>query len=120
MERVVHFEIPSEKPEECIKFYQNTFGWKFEKWGDMDYWIANTGDTNPGINGAVTKKSELNPCVVNTIGVGDINASLESIKKHGGMVLTPVQPIPTIGLFAYCKDPDGNIFGVLQPDMMSK
>jgi predicted enzyme related to lactoylglutathione lyase len=71
------------------------------------------GDT-PGISGAITKKSEMNPYTVNTIGVNNINDSIENIKKQGGQVLTPVQPIPTVGLFAYCKDPDGNIFGVIQ------
>jgi predicted enzyme related to lactoylglutathione lyase len=25
-------------------------------------------------------------------------------------------PIPTVGWLAYCKDTEGNIFGVLQPD----
>jgi predicted enzyme related to lactoylglutathione lyase len=121
MERVVHFEIPTEKPESCMEFYKNVFGWKFQQWGEMEYWLADTGDEkNMGINGAITKKSELNPYVVNTIGVENIHSSIEKIKQNGGMILTPVQPIPTMGWFAYCKDPDGNIIGVMQPDANAK
>ena len=38
MNRPIHFEIPAEKPERAIKFYEQVFGWKFERWnGPMEY-----------------------------------------------------------------------------------
>ena len=52
MNRPIHFEIPAEKPERAIKFYEKVFGWKFERWnGPMEYWNISTGDSQPGING---------------------------------------------------------------------
>lgn len=45
MNRVVHFDILAEKPEQLIKFYRKVFGWTFEKWdGPMDYWMIMTGE----------------------------------------------------------------------------
>ena len=48
MNRPIHFEIPVEKPERAIKFYEKVFGWKFERWnGPMEYWNISTGDSQP-------------------------------------------------------------------------
>ena len=115
MGRVVHFEIPSDKPEELVEFYKKTFGWTIEKWADMDYWLVDTGlKENPGINGAITKRSENLQTVVNTINVDDIKKSISTIKKNGGEVLTEIMDIPKVGKFVYFKDLDGNISGILE------
>jgi len=46
MNRPIHFEIPAEKPERAIQFYEKVFGWKFERWnGPMEYWNISTGDS---------------------------------------------------------------------------
>ncbi|NHH98380.1 hypothetical protein DYY66_0096 [Candidatus Nitrosotalea sp. FS] len=51
MPRITHFDIPSDNPERAQKFYQNTFGWKFDKWdGPMEYWMIRTGDDSPARN----------------------------------------------------------------------
>jgi predicted enzyme related to lactoylglutathione lyase len=34
----------------------------------------------------------------------------------GGTVAVPKMPIQGVGWLAYAKDPDGNIFGLMQPD----
>ena len=34
----------------------------------------------------------------------------------GGTVAVPKMPIPTMGWLAYCKDTEGNIFGMMQMD----
>src|SRR2546430_16038575 len=53
MPRVVHFEIYTDDPETVRPFYQDVFGWKFEKFGGpLEYWLVTTGDDKePGING---------------------------------------------------------------------
>ena len=40
MGRVIHFEIPAKSPEKLTGFYKDVFGWTFQKWGDMDYWLT--------------------------------------------------------------------------------
>ena len=32
MSRVIHFELPADDPERAIAFYEQAFGWNFEKW----------------------------------------------------------------------------------------
>jgi predicted enzyme related to lactoylglutathione lyase len=120
--RVVHFEIPADNPERATKFYNKVFGWKIKKWeGGMDYWLVNTGDDSaPGIHGAIMQRSEMASTVVNSIDVPSVDDFIKKVTKNGGKVITPKTPIPGVGYFAYCKDTEGNMFGILQPDMSVK
>ena len=122
MSRVVHFEIPVDDPERATKFYTKVFGWKIKKWeGPMDYWLVTTGDKSaPGIDGAIMQRSEMASTVVNSIDVPSVDDFIKKVTKNGGKVVTPKTPIPGVGYFAYCKDTEGNMFGILQPDMSAK
>ena len=54
MPRPIHFEIPADQPERAIAFYQQVFGWRFQKWeGPMPYWLVQTGGEGPGIDGGL-------------------------------------------------------------------
>jgi predicted enzyme related to lactoylglutathione lyase len=112
MPRVVHFEIYGDEPERLIDFYEEVFGWKFEKWGPMDYWIIRTGE-GPGIDGGLGKQR--NPGV-NTIDVPDVDEYLKKIRKAGGTVVVPKTAMPGVGYLAYFEDTEGNIFGIMKDD----
>lgn len=115
--RPVHFEIPAEDVDRAIKFYENVFGWTFQKWGDQPYWLVMTGpNSEPGINGGMMKRRDPNQPQVNTIQVADLDAMIAKVVSEGGENVVPKMPIPTVGWLAYCKDTDGNIFGMMQPD----
>ena len=116
MGRIVHFEIPSDNPEKLTAFYKEIFGWTFQKWGDIEYWLATTGaQDKPGIDGAITRKNDSVPVTVNTIEVDDISKAMKDIPAHGGEVLSKeIMEIPDVGKFIYGKDPEGNIIGVLE------
>jgi uncharacterized protein len=122
MSRVIHFEIPANDPERAANFYKKAFGWKIERWpGPMDYWLVTTGtDETPGINGGLLRKQAPTVATTNTIGVESVDAAVAAVQNAGGKLVTPKTPIPTIGYFAYCEDPEGNLFGVLQPDANAK
>jgi len=122
MSRVIHFEIPSNDPDKLSEFYKKVFGWKFEKWGGpMEYWMVNTGpEGQPGINGGFMRKQGPVTGTTNTIGVESVDESVKSANKAGGKVVMEKTPIPTVGYFAYLQDPEGNIFGVMQPDANAK
>jgi len=122
MPRVVHFEIQADEPERAVKFYTDVFGWKIGKWGgEMDYWLATTGEKGEmGIDGAIMPREHPGVSTINTVGVASIDDAIKKVKKAGGKVVTPKQPIPGIGVFAYCQDTEGNLFGILQPDMTSR
>jgi len=122
MPRVIHFEIPAKNPERAVKFYQGVFGWKVEKWaGPMDYWLATTGDdTEPGINGAITEKSDYVHATTNTISVPSYEDAVKKIVEAGGKVLMPKAAVPGIGYMTYCEDTEGNIFGIMENNPSAK
>lgn len=121
MSRVIHFEIPAENPERAAAFYKKIFGWKFEKWGAMDYWLVNTGaDGQPGINGGMMPKQGPVTGTTNTIGVESVDDSVKAVQDAGGKLIMGKTPIPTVGYFAYLQDTEGNIFGVMQADPNAK
>lgn len=119
MPRPVHFEIPADDPARAIAFYAAVFGWKFSKWeGPMPYWLITTGEAGePGINGGLMPRRHPDQPCVNTIGVADLDASTALVERSGGQVVVPKMAVPGIGWLAYCKDTEGHIFGMIQPDM---
>ena len=127
MPRVVHFEIHAGDPDRAINFYKNLFAWSFQKWeGPTEYWLITTGpDDQPGINGGLLRRrGEIDGqaviAYVCTVDVADIDASLETAKTNGAEVAVPKMPIPGMGWLVYCKDTEGNIFGMMQADPQAK
>lgn len=120
--RVVHFELPAEKPERAVKFYEDAFGWKISKWaGPMDYWNITTGpDSEMGINGAIMSSEGDIRQTVNTIGVGNLEDMAAKVINAGGKRVSPDQTVPGVGYFAYFTDTEGNPFGLMQPDKNAK
>lgn len=129
MPRVIHFEIQVENPERAVRFYQNAFGWKFDKWeGPEEYWLITTcPNDQPGINGGLMKRRGPGPqqnqavnSFVCTIGVENLDSALATATKHGGTMVVPKMPVPGVGWLSYFKDPEGNIFGLFQDDASAK
>lgn len=119
--RVVHFEIPCDRPEVTMKFFKEAFGWTFQQFGAEEYWVVMTGDEKkPGINGGLMKKKDPKQPVVNAIDVVDLNNAMEAVEKAGGKIVVPRTAIPTVGWLAYFTDPDGNIHGLYQHDPAAK
>ena len=116
MPRIIHFEIPTSNPSRSTAFYKKAFGWKIKQWGKEPYWMVSTGkDPEPGINGGIMPKKDLKT-TVNTLGVASVDKALKKILAAGGKVLRPKIAIPTMGWIAYCADPDGNAFGIIEMD----
>lgn len=122
MARVVHFEIHAADPERAAKFYQSVFGWRFQHAPAIDYWMISTGE-GPGIDGGMLRRRGAPPVpgqAVNahvcTVGVDDIDASMDAAIKAGASVALPKMAIPNVGHVAYLVDTEGNIFGVFQDD----
>ena len=127
MPRVIHFEIHAGDPDRAVKFYESLFGWTFQKWeGPMDYWLVTTGpDSQPGINGGLLRRQgEIDGqaviAYVCTIDVENIDASIAKAQSLGSQVVLPKMPIPGMGWLVYCKDTEGNIFGMMQADPEAK
>lgn len=116
MARVTHFEILADDPQRLTEFYRDVFGWHINSWsGPQGYWLATTGaDGTPGINGGFMHRHFKQP-VINTIQVDSLDDALSTIQSHGGKLFHGPTDIPGVGRHAYCADPEGNLFGIIQP-----
>jgi len=123
MPKVIHFEIPATDPKRAVAFYEKAFGWKISRFGqeEMDYWLVIAGeDAEPGINGAIAKKDEVHPTTVNTLSVASFEEAAKKIQAAGGEVLGPKMAVQGVGYMSYCKDTEGNLFGIMQMDPNAK
>ncbi len=124
MSRPIHFEIQASQPQVLIDYYSALFGWTFTRWEGGDYWLVGTGpDDKPGINGGLLPRRGPAPEAmaamngfVNTVDVEQIDAALDKASALGGSVAVPKMAVAGIGWLGYIKDPDGNIFGMMQMD----
>jgi len=117
MMRPVHFEILAEDPGKLAEFYKAVFDWEIADWGggDQIYWLATTGaDNEPGINGGFMWRS-LDQAVINTIEVGSLEEATSKIEAAGGKIVHGPNKVPGQGMHAYFADPEGILFGVMQP-----
>jgi predicted enzyme related to lactoylglutathione lyase len=116
MPRPIHFEILAENPERAVAFCREALGWEISTWGSAQaYWLVTTGpDTARGINGAIMGR-ELPQAVINTMEVESLEAALKRVEVAGGKKVHGPSEVPGVGMHAYCADPEGNLFGILQP-----
>jgi hypothetical protein len=129
MNRVVHFEIHAKDGDKLQEFYTQVFGWNITNLGEQmgNYRIVVTGEDSPGekwpgINGGITQRMGDVPtdgqpvnAFVCTISVDNIDTYIDKVKNAGGSIAFDKMDVPGVGWLAYCKDIEGNLFGILQP-----
>jgi len=119
---LVHFEIPASDPAKIAKFYEQLFGWKFQKWegGNMDYWLIQHKDASSPDDtmGGLYKRNTPQEQFLNYILVKSVDDSVNKATGLGAKVMMAKQEIPNIGWFAVLTDPDGNTFALYQSKSM--
>ena len=129
MPRVIHFEIHADEPERAIRFYHSVFGWEFVKFPNAitDYWVVKTGEVNqPGIDGGGLLRRDIHfegvgtTAFVCTIAVADLELYLMKVNTSGGQLARERMAVTGVGWLAYCKDTEGNLFGMMQADGAAK
>jgi predicted enzyme related to lactoylglutathione lyase len=127
MSRVVHFEIQADDVERAKAFYSAVFGWTFQDWSGATgstYWGVLTGPEDQlGINGGLLQRPVSAPpleqgtnAYVCTIAVDDYDATERRILDAGGQVALPKMALKGMAWQGYYIDPEGNTFGIHQPD----
>ncbi len=123
MPRVIHFEIHVDNPERAIAFYRAVLGWEFTKWeGPVEYWLITTGSQEqPGINGGLMRRPAPNTgaaimAYICTVDVPSVDDYIHRAVEAGGQVCKEKMAVPGVGWLAYCKDTEGNVFGMMQAD----
>lgn len=125
MNRVVHFEIPTDDHARAKRFYAEVFGWQVQDMpmaGDEVYTFAITSPVDEkfqhresgAINGGMFKRSPGLPVdkPVITIGVESIDDHVKTIEAAGGTLVVPKGEVPDMGYYAYFKDTEGNLMGL--------
>jgi uncharacterized protein len=131
MGRIVHFEIHVNDMERAKAFYGEVFGWSFQDWSDyagMPYFGAVTGNENEhGIDGALMQRQSAPPethqalnAFACTIGVENYDLTEAKIIENGGKLAMPKFALPGMAWQGYYIDPEGNTFGIHQPDANAK
>ena len=131
MPRPIHFEIQAADLARAQAFYAAVFGWRFDDYSafvQAPYFGVVTGeDPEPGINGGLLPRPAAPPApeqgtnaFVVTIGVEDYDATEAAILAHGGQVALPKAALPGMAWQGYYLDPEGNVFGIHQPDENAK
>ena len=125
MSGVAYFEIQSDNPESAIHFYGDIFGWQFVKADGLPiaYWRIETG----AIRGGLLKRPVPAPpsgCGTNayvcSMEVEHFDSVAAEIIQRGGRVAQEKFAVPGVCWQGYFIDPDGNTFGLFQPDPEAK
>ena len=114
--QIVHFEIPASEPGKLQELYGSLFGWTFQQIPIPGIeFMRCGGEGGPGIDGAITQRQNANQPWMNYVRVASVDASIEKAVALGGQVALPRMAIPTGGAIAAILDPQGNIFGLMEP-----
>ena len=110
--KVVHVEFAAQDLERGRKFWETVGGWKIEDagMGGMQYLMWQEGDQGGGVY-----SMEGTSGTTLYFGSDDIDADLAKVAGLGGDAQEKM-PIPHVGWFARCKDPEGNAFSLFQSD----
>jgi uncharacterized protein len=111
--QIVHIEIPADDTEKGRQFWGSLFGWQFESFpGPSEYHMTRISDQQ---GAAITNMEQGKRGTRAYFDVDDINAGASHVKELGGEADDPM-PVPNMGWFVTCKDPQGNEFGLWQSD----
>lgn len=114
---LVWFEVPADDTARARAFYSGLFGWKAQKFPNMEYWHLDTGGPDATPDGGVIKRQHSGHSGITTyFAVASIDEGLAKVQKLGGSVAMPKTPVPGMGWFALCHDPEKNMFGLWQHD----
>ena len=134
MNRHLYFEIQADDTSRARHFYNNVFGWQFEKADGLpvEYWRIETGPTAGasaqagGARGVLLKRPAKTPppeCGTNafvcSVEIEDFDKTAQEIVRLGGQVALPKFAVPGKCWQGYFVDTEGNTFGIFQVDEAS-
>lgn len=121
--KIVWHDLLTDKPRESQRFYEELFGWEFERIGPNFGPVARANYTlirHQGrlIGGMIDESTldtdaEISQWVV-LMSTGDIDAAVAQLERAGGSVLTPPTDLADRGRIAVVTDPQGALFALLE------
>lgn len=122
MNRPIQIELRPVDVARAQGFYSGVFGWSFEKQpGPVEYWGIRTGpDDAPGVHGGMMKTRDAQPHTVCWVEVEHVGQTAKQVERLGGRVVVPPMAVRGVGQLAYCADPDGLVFAIVQCQTAAK
>ena len=110
----VHVEIPADDTGKAKDFWGSLFGWQFQAYegSPSEYLMTRFSETT---GGAIYKPDGATQGLRLYFDVDDIKSGTGRVRELGGDA-DDAMPVPGMGWFAICKDPQGNEFGLWQND----
>lgn len=125
MNAPAYFEIQADDTNRAVRFYREIFGWKFDKIEGLpiEYWRIETS----GPRGGLLKRPAKTPppehgtnAFVCSMEVASFDDMAAKVASHGGQVAMAKFAVPGVCWQGYFIDPEGNTFGIFQPDPAAK
>ncbi|MEQ1619618.1 MAG: VOC family protein [Terricaulis sp.] len=108
--RIVHFDIGCRNKEESASFYAGLFGWEIGA-GANEFALAIKG---AGLDGQIVSLGhEPHNYVMFYVEVDDIGAAAAAAEAGGGGKVVGPVPLPDGRRFAWLKDPEGTLVGIM-------
>jgi uncharacterized protein len=124
--KLTHFAIHIDEIDRAKNFYEVVFDWGFNSYGPADFLQIKADKTDTGeLIGAIQSR-KYSPIPENirgfecTIGVEDIDNTLEKVNNNSGEIVLPKTVIPFVGWVAKFLDTEGNLICVMQYDSSAK
>lgn len=124
--KLTHFAIYIDDLERARNFYDEVFDWGFNSYGQSDFLQIKADKSENGeLIGALQARSyapvpEKIIGLECTIGVENIDDTIEKVKNNGGQLLMPKTAIPHVGWISKFLDTEGNLFCAMQYDSSAR
>jgi len=122
-----YFDLSVQDVGRARAFFEAVLGWKFEKFEmPYEYFRIKAGpDSEQGIDGGIGSISDApqsggKPMTQITVPVADLDKVIADVIGAGGRVVEQRFPIPGIGWYATCAEPNGLMFGLIQSDSTAR
>lgn len=115
------YELTTPEPLAAADFYHAVIGWEVEAvpMEGFEYFLARQGTAM--VAGMVRPMSpEIPPNWLTYFAVRDCDATAAAMLADGAGQIVPPSDIPGTGRFAVLSDPQGAVFGLLQPQPMEE
>ena len=112
--KLVHFELPVQDTQRAKSCWSGVFGWEFgdSAMPDFEYYMVRTGEDQ---GGAIMPSEERVAAPIVYFDTDDIDASIAKVRELGGKAEDKM-PIPHVGWFTHCEDPNGIAFSLFESD----
>ncbi len=112
-------ELETIDPAAAAVFYRQVFGWRSEAWRkDSSYtvWLSSRGPAGGMMRMPAEERAQDGASRwLSYVAVADLDATLSSVERLAGRIVTPATPLPDGGRYAVLADPQSALLGILAP-----